>query len=732
MSPDQYDRAFRDAVRHHREGRLAESEAEYRRALALRPAEPDLLQMLGVLLAQRGQLDEGVGLIRRAISVSPDKPAYWANLGSVLANHGNKPEAIDAYRRAVELNPADEGSRLNLANALRETGRIDDALAQYEAAFQLKEPSAEMLNDVGLLMSSRGRTARAITLLRKAAALRPDLIDIWNNLSAALLAAGQAEDAEAAARRAAAVSATGHAVTWFNLANALRLQNRRNEAIDAYSRCVVLRPDFPEARLNFGAMLREAGRLQEALAHLRAAIALRFDGFELRNNMGLVLKDMGESEEAVGWFESALAVRQDPVVESNLIYTSHFLPDVDPPTIRALLDRWNRRYALPLAAEIPRHANDPNPARTLRVGYVAPNLGNHPIGRFLLPLVKNHDPSQVQVFVYCDVATDAVGEQIRSSAHALRPTARMSDQAVARMVRDDGIDVLVDLMMHVGHHRLLVFARKPAPVQITYLAYPGSTGLTAIDYRLTDNYLDPPHDTDGPVVSEKPFRLPHSFWCYPEPAEAPNVGLLPADSNGVVTFGCLNSAAKINPRVAVVWARVLADVPGSVLMLHTYDGPERNRVSDTLTRNGIDSRRILFIGYDQLDDYFARYNEIDIALDPFPYPGGTTTCDALWMGVPVITLCGPTALSRGGVSILSNVGLEEWIAKDADQYVAKAAALARDLPRLRALRSSLRTKMQSSPLMNAPQFARDVEAAMRSMWRQWCSRSAGCFPAARA
>jgi predicted O-linked N-acetylglucosamine transferase (SPINDLY family) len=276
-------------------------------------------------------------------------------------------------------------------------------------------------------------------------------------------------------------------------------------------------------------------------------------------------------------------------------------------------------------------------------------------------------------------------------------------------------------MMHVGNHRLLVFARKPAPVQITYLAYPGSTGLETMDYRLTDRFLDPPAAADDAGSSEEPVRLPHCFWCYTEPAEAPEVGKLPASGTGVVTFGSLNGAMKINDDVAAAWGRVLGKVEGWRLLVHSYEGPEREGIARRLKRNGVDLGRVRFAGRMSLVEYFSRYNEIDVGLDTFPYPGGTTTCDALWMGVPVVTLGGRTALSRGGVSILSNVGMSELIAWNLDEYVEKAADLAWDPVRLGEIRAGLRERMRRSALMDARAFVQGVEGAYRRMWEKWCA-----------
>jgi protein O-GlcNAc transferase len=291
---------------------------------------------------------------------------------------------------------------------------------------------------------------------------------------------------------------------------------------------------------------------------------------------------------------------------------------------------------------------------------------------------------------------------------------------VADLIRQDKIDILVDLSMHTWGNRLLVFARKPAPVQVTYLAYCSSTGLQTIDYRLSDPYLDP-LGGDESIYSEKTVRLPETFWCY-QPIVRPDVGKLPALGNGFVTFGCLNNFAKVSEPTLASWGRLLRATPGSQLLLHALEGSHRQRVVERLGREGVEDGRVRFVSRMGANEYFEMYRQIDIALDTFPQGGGTTTCDALWMGAPVVSLAGKTAAGRGGLSILSNLGLAELVGQNEEEYVRLGVQLARDIPRLSNLRSTLRQRMERSPLMDGPRFARNVEAAYRGMWETWCSR----------
>jgi len=293
---------------------------------------------------------------------------------------------------------------------------------------------------------------------------------------------------------------------------------------------------------------------------------------------------------------------------------------------------------------------------------------------------------------------------------------------LAQLIREDQIDILVDLTMHTAWNRMLLFARKPAPVQVTYLAYCSTTGLDTMDYRLTDPHLDPPGTNDA-YYSEESIRLPETYWCYSADEPSPQIGPLPALNAGEVTFGCLNNFCKVSPDTLDLWIQLLRVTPKSRLILHAHEGSHRQRVWDLLDHQGIDPRRLKFVGRVPLSEYFKLYNQIDVGLDPFPCNGGTTTCDALRMGAAVVTLAGRTAVGRAGVSVLRNIGLPELIAETPQQYVQIATDLAQDLPRLAELRRTLRARMQASPLMDAPRFARNIEAAYRLMWRNWCQQA---------
>jgi len=673
-------------ISHHQAGRLADAERIYRQILAQQPDDAVAMHLLGVIAHQAGRNDIAVDLIRRALSFRPDYAEAHANLGNALKDQGQLAEAIASYRQAIRLKPDHAEAHFNLGNALKDLGQVDQAIASFRDAVRLK----------------------------------PDYAQGHNNLGIALLASGQIDDAIASYRQAIRIK-PDHASAHNNLANALKDTGQLDEAIASYRHAIRLKPDFAEAHSNLGAALQSNGRLDEAIASFGQAIRLKPDYSKVYNNLGNALKDLGQLDEAIASFRQAIQLKPvDAIAHSNLVFTLQFHPGYDARMIHEEACRWNQQHAEPLKKLIQPHANDRNPERPLRIGYVSPDFRDHCQSLFTIPLLSNHDPKAFEIFCYSHVRRpDAVTERIHGCAHVWRSILGMTDDEAARIIREDRIDVLVDLTMHMANGRPLIFARKPAPVQAAWLAYPGTTGLSAMDYRLTDPYLDPPGLNDR-FYCETSIRLPDTFWCYDPLVTEPGVNPLPAQTDGHVTFGCLNNFCKVNEHILRLWARVLKTVPRSRFMLLCPDGSHRRPLLDVLQREGINPDRIELIAFRPRLQYLELYHRIDVGLDTVPYNGHTTSLDSFWMGVPVVTLVGQTIVGRAGVSQLSNLGLPELIAQTPQQYVQIATNLAGDLPRLAELRRTLRGRMQASPLMDAPRFARNVEAAYRQMWRNWC------------
>ena len=674
---------FKDA------GQLDEAVTSYRRAIEFKPDLAGAHSNLGNVLRDLGQLDEAIASYRQAISLKPEFAEAHSNLGNALKDIGQFDEAIASFRQAIRFKPnfaeahnnlggtlteKDDSTKpslpigmrfgscpitlalhYNLGIALHAKGQIDEAIGCYRQAIQLKPDYSEAHNNLGGVLSELGRFDEAIASYRQAIQLKPEFAEPHSNLGNALKDRGELEAAIASHRHAIRLK-PDYAEAHNNLGSALSTLGRFDEAIASFRQAISLKPGFAEAHNNLGSAMKDVGQLDEAIASYRQAIQLKPDYAEAHSNLGSALTAIGRLDEAIVSYREAIRLRPDCAkLHSNLVFTLHYHPGYDARMIYDELCRWNRQHAEPLKKLIQPHINNRNSDRRLRIGYVSPSFGVHPVGWFLLPLLANHDHQSVEVFGYAQVpAPDKVTRRLQTHTDAWRNLVGVSDDRAADIIRQDGIDVLVDLALHTTDNRLLVFAHKPAPVQVTYLAYAGSSGLTAMDYRLSDSYLDPVGE-DESVYSEQTIRLPETYWCYQPTVDLP-LQPPPILKKGFITFGCLNNFSKVNVPLLSLWARLLGAVPRSRLLLHAYEGSHRQRVLEHLQREGIDPERVSFVGKAPLADYFERYQSIDIALDTLPYGGGTTTCDTLWMGVPVVSLAGKTAVGRAGLSILSVVG----------------------------------------------------------------------------
>jgi predicted O-linked N-acetylglucosamine transferase (SPINDLY family) len=702
-------------------GQLGEAIASFRQAIRLKPNYAEAHGNLGIALKDDGQLRDAIAVYLQAIRLRPDYVEVHNNLGLALRDAGQLDEAIASFRQAIRLKPDLAEAHCNLGNALKDVGQLDEAIASYRLAVRLKPDLAVAHNNLGNALKERGQLDEGITCFRQAIRLKPDFADGHYSLAIALMGRGQLDEAIAAYRHAIRIN-PDHAEAYGNLGIALEDMGQHDDAIASHRQAIRLRPDLAEAHCNLGNALKGMGQLDEAIASFRQAIRLKPDLAEAHSNLGGALKSGGMLDEAVACYERAIRLKPDDgLMHGDLVFSLHYHPGYDGEMMREELGRWNRQHAEPLKKFIQPHPNDRDRFRRLRIGYVSPDFCAHAVGQNLLPLLREHDHGQMEIFCYANmVRPDGLTEQFRRYADGWRNIVGLSDAQAVDLIRQDWIDILIDLALHTGGNRLGVFARKPAPVEATFAGYPGSTGLETIDYRLTDPYLDPPGLNDR-FYSETSIRLPDSFWCYDSLVTELAVNALPAQSQGHVTFGCLNSFCKVNEKVLRLWAQVLKTVDRSRLMILCPEGSHRQPLLDMLQREGIDHDRIELIARRPRVQYLELYHRIDVGLDTFPYNGHTTSLDSFWMGVPVITLVGQTAVGRAGLSQLTNLGLPELIAQTPERYVQIATDLAGDLPRLAELRRTLRKRMEASPLMDAPRFARNIEAAYRQMWRNWCA-----------
>jgi len=713
------------ANEHQQAGRFELAGTLYQQVLAAEPDHVDALRGAGIAAFQGGSRQEGLDLLRRAVAGNPRRADSHYDLGLMLKLSGHAKEAAGAFEQALVIEPDYPEAWNDLGIALALDGRLEEAAAAFQRAVTLRPDFLDALGNLSHTLQRLGQWEKAVEVQRRLVALRPRDAQTQFHLGNMLQEAGCLEEAVAAFGQAIALK-PDFAEASYNRGNALKAKGDLAGAAQAYLRALELQPDLHEAHNNLGSVLQEQGLLDQAMARFRQALSLRPDYVASHNNLGTALKDAAEIDQALACFDRALAI--DPSradVHSNRVYACCFHPDHDAMDILQQTLAWSARHAQPLAGQIQPHRNpgEPGLRRRLRIGYLSADLRAHPVGRFLLPLLARHDRRQMEIFAYSGVQiADEVTTRLRACCDVWRDIRRLSMEQIAEQIRQDRIDILLDLSLHMAHNYLLVFARKPAPVQVSYLGYCSTSGLETMDYRLTDPYLDPPGG-DLSCYRERSVHLPRTYWCY-QPLTTLAVSALPAGKRGGITFGCFNNYCKVSPPAWEAWTRILAAVPNSQLALFSPTGEHRQKALGRVAAAGVDPNRVNFLSGVSLPQYYQRYQEIDIALDPFPYCGGTTSCDALWMGVPVVTLRGASALGRGGVSILSNTGLPQLIGQNVDQYVEIAAALAADLPRLAELRRTLRQRMAQSPLMDEPAFARDVEAVFADLWRRWCSGAA--------
>ncbi len=640
----------------------------------------------------RGHLDDAVASYRRALETNPHDVEAHTNLGNELKNLGRLDAAVASYRAALEINPDFAIAHYNLAVVLSELGQFDDAMTHYRRALDIQPEFAEAHGNLGKVLNDLGRLEEAVTSYRRALEIKPSIAE-----------------------------------THYNLGNALNDLGRHADATASYGRALELRPEFAEAHSNLGNALQDLGRLDDAVLSYWRALDINPDYQEAHFNLGSAMQNLGQFDAAESSYRRALEINPDfGTAQSNLLFMHNYVADRDPPTLLAEARRFGE-LAARLARPFTAWRNAPEPDRCLRVGFVSGDLREHPVGYFaegVLASLSREASGRLELFAYpTHLCADAVAERIKACCCGWRSLVGISDESAAERIREDGIDILIDLSGHTAHNRLPLFAWKPAPVQASWLGYFATTGVAAIDYLIADHWTLP--ESEEANFTEKIWRLPETRLCFTPPNEPLDVTPLCALSNGYVTFASFNHVSKINDDVVALWARVLDAVPRSRLLLKAKQITEasvRHQVITRFAAHGIDAERLILEGPVSRSQYLAAYQRVDIGLDPFPYPGGTTTVEALWMGVPVLTLAGERFLSRQGVGLLMNAGLPEWVAVSPEDYVARAVSHSKDLNALAELRNGLRKQALGSPIFDTRRFAHHFEIALRGMWQRWCDR----------
>jgi predicted O-linked N-acetylglucosamine transferase (SPINDLY family) len=659
----------------------------YESALAIDPSDPFASYNLGKLLYTCGAPEEAERLLRQALQNRPGFPEAQVVLSRVLESQGNLSAAAAALETAMRLKPDDFGALYLYAGVLWKQGRLDEAQGALKRALAIDPESVDANLTLAALLIARGRPGEAEGPLRAVLKRDPDSVDAHARLSELYESRG---DLAAAAVELEAVlrQRPEWADALHNYGNVLKKLMRLKDAESAFKRALAADPGHSRACRMLGSVLLGQCRTEEALALYRAARERCPDDFDL------------ESAEL-------FALNSSERIAEDALFARHV-------TFGKRIEQAHPPRFMPFR-------NVTDPARRLRIGYVSGDFCYHVVTLFTLPVIERHDRSAVEVYCYSTGGrVDEYTRQVSTRADVWRDVSALSASGLADAINRDGIDILVDLGGHSGIPQLAVFAQQPAPVQATWLGYLNTTGMTRIHYRISDRYADPPGLTD-PYHTESLVRLPHSQWCFRPFMSVACAETPPLARNGHLTYGSFNQALKISPAVRGLWAEILQRVPGSrLVILGVAEGRTRDELVRDIAGAGSDRARITVLPYVSLQDYYRWLNAVDIALDTVPYSGGTTSCDALWMGVPVVTAPGSRPSSRSTASILSTAGLPEWIASSPGEYVRLAVESARDGGRLVEVRKSLRERLRHSPLMDEERFVRDLETAYRGMWRDWC------------
>ncbi|HEW97997.1 MAG: hypothetical protein DRR16_33585 [Candidatus Parabeggiatoa sp. nov. 3] len=710
------------------QGKFTEAANCYQRSLALNPHFTEAHNGLGNVLKEQGKWIDAADSYQRALCSNPNYAEAYYNLGNVRREQGLLPEAIICYQRALALEPNHFEAYYNWAIALMKQGKPAEAVLQFKNALALAPHDIEVHNHLGIALLEQGKPAEAVDRFQRAIALNPDNAEAHYNLGTAYDKRGKLTEAIASYQKALTIN-PNDAPTHYNLGIALHQQGHKTESIAHYQKAIALNPEHVEAHNNLGIILSEQGKLTEAIACYERALALNPNYAQVYNHLAGVLLNQGEIDQAITHYRRALALKPSfTTAHTGLLLALHYVEGLEPTTLFSEHQRFNEQHAKPLTPSSPRHLNDKHPQRRIKLGYVSPDFRQHPVAHFIEPVLAHHNHTQFEIFCYDNHGkTDKITQRLQQSVEHWINCVTLTDEALASLIKQDQIDILIDLAGHTNDNRLLVFARKPAPVQVTYLGYPNTTGLTTIDYRITDQYRDPEGLADE-LSTETLIRMPETYYCYRPYDDTPPVNDLPAHQNDAITFGTLNNYVKLNPKMLTLWAEILQAVPGSKLLLK----PSNQILNDPSARQAIEKQfmtvdiqptQLILEEITPSPSHLKSYHQLDIALDTYPFNGGTTTCEALWMGVPVITLVGQTHTARMGISLLSTLGLTELIAHSPKDYVELAIKLANDRAYLQNLRESLRDRMQTSPLMDGPSYTHHLETAYRKMWEKWCDLS---------
>jgi protein O-GlcNAc transferase len=607
----------------------------------------------------------------------------------------------------------------DLALSCLKSGKLQEAKQFYQEILKLQPDNSNALHFLGVVHYQLKQYDLAITYIKKAISLQPNYFDAYNNLGIVLQETGHFDEAISYYQQAIQVSPDSY-LPYYNIGNLLSEKNQFEQAIHYFHNALQINPTLIEAYSHLGKIFDDIGQLASGIHSYQYALQLNPNLLEALINCGTLLGRQSKLDEAENYFRKALQVNPASFpAYHNLLFNMCHNSRHDVLTIYNEHKKFAEQYEKPIRPSFDAHDRDPN--RKIRIGYVSPDFRKHPVSYFLEPVLIERNKEEFEIYCYSNsTIEDEVTKRFQEYSNHWRTISGMSDRQAVELIRSDRIDILIDLAGHTADSRLLIFAMKPAPVQVSWIGYLATTGLSTMDYKICDNYTDPVGKTEQ-YYSEQLMRLPECFLCYLPHTNSPEIGPLPALSSGHITFGSFNKFIKLSEEIIFLWSIILKEVPDSVFMLKSISDEETMEyIRDRFTRNGVHKDRITLSSWDSSPKHLESYNLVDIGLDTFPFNGLTTTCEAIWMGVPVITLAGIAYHSSVGTSILSNVGLPELVARTPDEYISIAINLAKDLKKLQSLRKHLRDMMTLSPLCEAKRFTEKLEMCYRRIWVKWC------------
>ncbi len=746
--------ALQQAVSLQNQGRQGEAEAYYEAILRVDAYQPDALHLLGLIASANRNYDKAIGLIGKALEVAPASPLFYGNLGVVLRQAGRIDEAIIAYRESIRFDPNSSDNFFNLGKSLKLKGEREEAEASFRKSIQLNpkkhSPWLSLMNlyvdrkqleeaiqigldglghcpgnsqihmNLGVVYKRLGQTDKTLDYYRKSVALDPRNAEALCRLANSLVDRNLTDEALELVRRAQSLEPSNmHVLTSAGILESA-LGNVES-AVQLFRSAIRLHPEHSTAYVHLAIALRKQGRITEALAVVEDAARFNAITAEVLANKAGLLVSLGRLDEAEALFIDAINER-DGFRDShaNLLMCMQYSTKA---TLETILDEhceWNDLYAAGVE-QGGVFSNSRDPDRRLRIGFVSGDLGMHPVGYFTVRMFEAMNRDQVDTYVYSDrPGRDPIAARIEKSVSRWNDSAPLSDNGLYEKIRSDEVDILFDLAGHTAANRLMVFAKRAAPIQMTWAGYVGTTGLVEMDYLLADRF----HVSAEmePFFRESILRMPNGYVTYEPPANAPDITELPMLANGFITFAAMCNPAKVNPKVLEVWSEILNQVPHSRLLLY-YSGwsdlGNQKRVRNALGAN-ISEDRMEFGYCGGPVETLKCYGRVDVALDTFPYSGGLTTCEAMWMGVPTITMPMDRFSGRHSLSHLSNVGLDDFVAKDVDHYIELAIGIEKSPESIKMIRKTLRQRMLQSPLCDGYRFSEDFLKLMRSVWQKWC------------